>query len=171
MTPEDGPLPHGGALLEAVSARSRLAAVAGSSRSPLRGPSGEPAPVSVTVSTGESIALLPLAQEICRRYRQEFPDEQERHGEAGQAWCLHDNLYLLAWAVDDADGSLVMQTEVAWLARVLEARAFPLDRLVRDLDIAADVVRDRLASAFSGRVARVLARAAAYVRSRDTFLE
>ena len=123
------------------------------------------------MSSGESIALMPLAEEICRRYRHEYPDEQERYGDAGQAWCLHDNLYLLSWAVDDADGSPVMQTEVAWLARVLESRAFPLDRLARDLDIGADVVRHQLASAFSGKIARVLAQAATYVMSRDTFLD
>jgi hypothetical protein len=31
---------------------------------------------------------------------------------------------------------------VTWLAGVLGARDFPLDRLARDLEIAADVVRD-----------------------------
>lgn len=123
------------------------------------------------MSTGETIALLPLAQEICRRYSSEFPDEQERYGDAGQAWCLHDNLYLLAWAVDDADGSRMMQTEVAWLARVLETRGFPLARLARTLEIATDVVLRQVVAGSSGpKIARVLAKAAVYVQSRDTFL-
>jgi hypothetical protein len=127
--------------------------------------------VSVTTSSHETIALLPLAQEICRRYLLEFPDESERYGQAGQAWCLHDNLYLLAWAVDDADGALVMQTEVAWLARVLEARAFPLERLVRNLEIAAVVTRDQLRSTSSEKIARCLMQSAAYVSSRGTFID
>ncbi|RYC14866.1 hypothetical protein [Nocardioides zhouii] len=123
------------------------------------------------MSSGESIALLPLAQDICRRYRLEFPDEQDRYGQAGEAWCIHDNLYLLSWAVDDVDGSLVMESEVVWLARVLEARAFPLPRLARNLDLAAEVVRGQSTSAAAPRIARVLAGAAAFVRSRDTFLD
>lgn len=32
-----------------------------------------------------------MAQEICRRYHNEFTDENERYGPAGRAWCLHDN--------------------------------------------------------------------------------
>ncbi len=137
----------------------------------LQPPSGERAPESVTTSSGETIALLALAHEICRRYVEEFPDEQARYGDAGQAWCLHDKLYVLSWAVDDADGALDMQSEVAWLARVLEARDFPLERLARSLDIAADVVRDQMMSGSAGKIATVLTRAASYVRSRDTFLD
>jgi hypothetical protein len=127
--------------------------------------------VSVTTSSDETIALLPLAEETCRRYALEFPDESERYGEAGQTWCLHDNLYLLAWAVDDVDGSRVMQTEVAWLAGVLEARAFPLERLARNLEIAAAVTRDQLTSPLSAKIVRCLQQAAAYVSSRGTFVD
>ena len=89
---------------------------------------------------GTAIDMRPLAREICARYQSEFPDEQERYGDAGIEWCLHDNLYLLAWAFQDArDGTLRLDDQAAWLARVLAAREFPVARLVRDLEIAAEV--------------------------------
>ena len=103
-------------------------------------PSGAPAPASVAGPDGE-VALEQIAREICRRYRLEFPDEAERYGDAGVAWCVHDNQYLLAWAIADVHAEHVdLLTQVAWLARVLGARDFPLDRLARDLVIAAEVV-------------------------------
>jgi len=84
--------------------------------------------------------LAPLAYEICRRYRAEFPDEQERYGDAGIAWCVHDTQYLLAWAVLDLDLKGHFAESVTWLARLLAARDFPLDRLARDLELAAEAV-------------------------------
>ena len=38
------------------------------------------------------------------RYRAEFPDEEERYGDAGNAWCVHDNQHILNWAYQDAPG-------------------------------------------------------------------
>lgn len=137
---------------------------------PLRPPSGEDPPASVTMGNGDEIDLQPLAQEICRRYREEFPDERVRYGDAGQAWCLHDNLYLLSWAFDDAMGYLVMKTEVAWLAGVLEARDFPLERLARNLVIAADVLSTELPASSAGKVSKVLVRSATFVSTHGTFL-
>ena len=34
------------------------------------------------------------------------------------------------------------EERVAWLARILAARDFPLERLARNLEIAADVMRE-----------------------------
>lgn len=119
---------------------------------------------------GEPLALTPLAQEICRRYRQEFPDEAERYGDAGNAWCVHDNLHLLNWGIEALNGYVDMRHEVQWLASVLEARDFPIDRLARNLDLGADVVLGEVGAAPGERLAGVLADAAAFVRSRDTFL-
>ena len=133
-------------------------------------PGGEPPPASVTLDAGDPIDLPPLAEEICRRYQLEFPDEQTRYGDTGMAWCVHDNQYLLCWGAEAADGYLDMSQQVAWLASVLEARDFPLDRLARDLEIGADVVRDRLTPDVAGPLADVLTEAAGYVRSRQTFL-
>lgn len=125
----------------------------------------------MTTDSGESIDLRGLAEEIARRYVHEFPDEQARYGDAGRAWCIHDNQYLLAWSADAADGYLDMRRQVAWLASILEAREYPLERLVRDLEIGVDVVRERLASGVADAMAGGLADAAAYVRARGTFLD
>lgn len=114
--------------------------------------------------------LEPLAREVCRRYAEEFPDESERYGTAGSAWCIHDNQYLLSWAADSVQGLVDMRQQVGWLASVLEARDFPLARLARNLDLAAAVTRDRVAGHGGERLAAVLADAAAFVRSRSTFL-
>jgi hypothetical protein len=58
-------------------------------------PSGAPPPVTAELRDGEALDLRALAEEICRRYRDEFPDEEERYGDAGVAWCVHDNQHLL----------------------------------------------------------------------------
>jgi len=131
-------------------------------------PSGQPPPVRAELADGTAVDLAALAAEICDRYRAEYPDEEERYGEAGMLWCRHDNQHLLNWAVLHTLEYVSMDEQVAWLAKVLEAREFPLDRLARDLDVAAEVVRARVAG--SDAVAGVLTGAAAMVRSRATFL-
>jgi hypothetical protein len=131
-------------------------------------PSGQPPPRAATLAGGIELDLEALAAEVCARYRAEYPDEQERYGEAGHLWCLHDNQHLVNWAALHTQGYVVLDEQVAWLAKVLEARAFPLDRLARDLDIAAEVVRAHVAS--GAAVADALSGAAAMVRSRPTFL-
>jgi len=126
----------------------------------LRPPSGTPPPERVEID-GRRFDLRGLAGEIAERYYAEFPDEAERYGAAGEDWCRHDNQWVLRWAVDDAaghDGNLDHQ--VSWLARVLRARDFPLERLVRSLQIAADVVEpDGLGSASAGVAQRLRAAA------------
>ena len=90
---------------------------------------------------GDTLALVSLATEISRRFHAEFPDEVERYGDAGREWCIHDNQWLLSWAAEDLEvGGAHFASNVRWLARVLRARNYPVDRLGRDLEIAADVV-------------------------------
>jgi hypothetical protein len=133
----------------------------------LRRPSGTPPPSSARIADAV-VALPPLADAICRRYRDEFPDEIERYGEAGYEWCLHDNQWLLSWAVTDVLGGLDLREQVAWLARVLHARGFPLERLVRDLQSAADVVAEGAFGDASDAVAARLAGAAQSVTAPPT---
>lgn len=134
-------------------------------------PSGYPPPTSASLGAGKPLDLLSLSQEICRRYRQVFPDEAARFGDAGYAWCIHDNQHLLNWGASAVLGYLEMNAEVSWLAKVLESRDFPLDRLARNLDIGAEVVLDLVSGTPGEQLAGVLADAAAHVRSRDTFLD
>ena len=110
------------------------------SRPRLAPPGGAAAPIDVQGPDGRTVDVRELAREVCRRYRAEFPDEDERYGEAGRAWCVHDNQYILHWALLDARGTTRLRDQVAWLARVLAARDFPLERLARDLEICAEVV-------------------------------
>jgi hypothetical protein len=133
-------------------------------------PSGDTPPALAWLEGSEALDLNSLAREICRRYRQEFPDEQIRYGDAGNAWCVHDNQYLLSWGAEAVNGFLEMEDEVGWLASVLEARKFPLERLARDLDIGAEVVLGSVGGAPGERLAGVLEEAAAFVRSRESFL-
>ena len=136
----------------------------------LEPPSGQPPPTEARLGDGDPIDLAAVAREICRRYRAEYPDEAERYGDAGNAWCVHDNQHLLNWAVGSANGYVDFEREVGWLARVLEARDFPLDRLARNLDIAAEVAREQVGGAPGERLAEVLAAGGAFVRSHETFL-
>jgi hypothetical protein len=134
-------------------------------------PSGQPPPTEARLAGGDPLDLAALAREICRRYRAEYPDEAERYGDAGNAWCVHDNQHLLNWAAGRVNGYVDFEREVAWLARVLEARDFPLGRLARNLDIGADVVREQVGGERGGRLGGVLAGGAAFVRGRESFLE
>ena len=134
---------------------------------PLRRPSGDPPPSSEELPDGTTLQLVPLAEEVCRRYRAEHPDEATRYGPAGVAWCVHDTLYVLDWAVLELTGDADLKDEVDWLGRVLQARDFPIDRLARNLDIVAEVVAERV-DAWGGQLASVLNDAAGYVRA--TFL-
>jgi len=130
-----------------------------------RPPSGRPAPDRAILMGGEApIDLVALAEEVCRRYREEFPDEQERYGEAGLAWCVHDNQHVLAWAVGARNGYVDLNRELGALARTLEEREFPVERLARDLDIGAEVVRERLSGA-ERAIADDLEAGARFVRS------
>ena len=103
-------------------------------------PSGAPPPQAVRLDGDRVVALGPLVDAIADRYYDEYPDEVERYGPVGREWCVHDNLYLLAWAYAAQRGDMRFDEQVLWLARVLHSRDFPLDRLAHDLQIAADVV-------------------------------
>ena len=105
-------------------------------------PSGAEAPVDVHAPDGAPVDVRELALKVCARYYLEFDDEEARYGHAGRAWCVHDNQYLISWALLDVRGVTKLDEQVAWLARVLHAREFPLDRLRRDLELAADVVEE-----------------------------
>ena len=136
---------------------------------PLRPPEGgEEAPrISSPLAGGDTLDLVALATAICERYTAEYPDERERYEDAGIAWCVHDNQHLLNWATESVIGELDIRQEVAWLATILESRDFPIDRLARGLDIAADVVLDRVDGAGGGELSTVLADTAGFVRSGD----
>src|SRR4051795_12216666 len=129
-------------------------------------PSGSPAPSSVELA-GQEIALAPLAQSVAERYFHEFPEDLERYGDAARAWETHDTSHCLQWAILDAEGLADLGCEIDWLAGILEARGFPLEHLARNLELAADVVDQRL-GATGKAVALRLRAAAAAVRESNS---
>src|SRR5688572_30246266 len=77
-------------------------------------PTGAAAPLEVPAPDDSVVDLRSLAKQVCARYRSEFSDEQERYGDAGQAWCVHDNQYILHWAILDARGTTTLHDQIAW---------------------------------------------------------
>jgi hypothetical protein len=107
-------------------------------------PSGQEPPHSAPRMDGTLLNLDPFAREVCDRYFELFPDHIEHYGAAGDAWCVHDSLYLFAWAIEDLEwNETVLIQQVLWLARVLSAREFPVLRLAQHLELAAAVARFR----------------------------
>ena len=134
-------------------------------------PSGAPPPATASLRDGRTVDLRALAERICARYRAEFPDEHERYGDAGMAWCVHDNQYIVNWAVIEASGYGGFERQLAWLAGILETRDFPLERLARNLEIGAEVAREQVGGARGDGLAAAMAGGAAFVRSKPTFLD
>lgn len=126
-------------------------------------PSGWPPPTEARLGAA-TVALPPLAAATAERYFERFPEDLERYGDAARAWELHDTLHLLHWAIGDVEGYVDMLHHVAWLAGVLAARDFPLEHLAANLELAADVVEDRLDQ--GAPVAERLRAAAISVRTR-----
>jgi hypothetical protein len=120
-------------------------------------PSGAQAP-----EEAGDLDLRAMAAEVTERYGHEFPDEDERYEpKVWRAWCRHDTQYLLMWAYLDAQSTARLDDQVGWLARVLGARDFPLDRLARTLELTADVAaehgRDDMADGLRAATGVVLA--------------
>jgi hypothetical protein len=124
-------------------------------------PSGWPPPAQATLA-GERVDLVALAEAVADAYFDRFPEDLERYGDAARAWELHDTRHLLSWAVGDVEGLVDLERQVAWLARVLAGRDFPLEHLAVNLELAADVVAARLGG--GDAVAARLRDAAALVR-------
>ena len=131
-------------------------------------PGGMPPPTAVTTPSGAALDLEALATQACSAYDAEFSDERERYGPAGMQWCRHDNQHLLNWAALSLGSGLDFEQQLAWLARVLETRGFPLARLARNLEILAATVA-RVHPEERALHARLLA-GSELVRSRGTFI-
>jgi hypothetical protein len=132
-------------------------------------PSGMPPPETVTGPHGAELDLVAIARDTCAVYDAEFPDERERYGPAGPDWCRHDCQHLLNWAVLSLTEALDFEAQLAWLARVLEMRDFPISRLARCLEMLAQAVRESTPS--EPHVADRLDAGAAFVASRTSFLD
>jgi hypothetical protein len=131
-------------------------------------PSGWPPPADAQLGTA-TLALGPLAEAVADRYFEAHPEDLERYGaDIARAWEVHDTRYVLSWAIGDVEGRVDLQRQIAWLARILEARDFPLGHLADNLELAGAVVAE---SVDGGEpVAERLQAAAALVRGTPSFL-
>jgi hypothetical protein len=125
-------------------------------------PGGMPPPAEARLPGGRVVELAQAAEEICRRYAAEFADEEARYGEAWMPWCRHDNQHILNWAAEDVAGFNDLDRHLDWLYDLLEARGFPVERIPRNVELGADVLRER----GEADVADRLARAAEGLRTR-----
>lgn len=128
-------------------------------------PSGHPPPEGAATPHG-TVDLVALAAETTQRYREQRPHEEAEYGPGvWEAWCRHDTQHLLAWGFSDVhDGLVDLLDQVGWLAGVLASREYPVERLAFGLDLAAEVVAERLGDT---AVAARLREAAAAVRDGD----
>lgn len=102
---------------------------------------GTPPPDTAELPAGTTLFLAPLAHEIARRYFEEFPDDVDRYGDTGFAWCVHDTQYLLSWLAQDArHGGGIFESQLVWLADLVAARAYPVERLERHLELVGEVL-------------------------------
>jgi hypothetical protein len=125
-------------------------------------PSGVNPPQTFELEDGTQVDLGPLASQLCELYYEIYPDDLERYGAAGQAWCDHDSRYLLAWALEDARAETVDCVEqVQWLGRVLANRSFPIERLARHVELTGTVARNSSLGEIGDRAAARLSEAAA----------
>ena len=128
-----------------------------SARGPVERPSGMPPPSTVALSDGRTVDLATLASEITALHLARHPEDRERYGpELAEAWCQHDNQHMLAWALADLD----LGGQLAWLARLLDARGYPVRNLIDCVGACAEVV-DRRLSGSAGAQAADRLRAAA----------
>ena len=117
-----------------------------------------PPPDRAQLPGGGELELEPVAREICSRYYGEYDDEDGRYGQRGRAWCVHDNRHIVHWAALDLSKYTDLDAQLEWLGRLLHARDFPMDRFVRNLELASAVVGEQGGDA--GVVSERLARAA-----------
>jgi hypothetical protein len=124
-------------------------------------PSGVNPPQTFELEDGTEVDLGPLASQLCELYYDIYPDDLERYGAAGRAWCEHDSLYLLAWGLEDARaGTVDCVEQIQWLGRVLANRAFPIERLARHVELTAAVMRNSGLGEVGGRAATRMSQAA-----------
>lgn len=126
-------------------------------RAPLDRPSGMAPPSEAILPDGQAVDLAPLAREVTELHLTRHPEDRERYGaELAEAWCRHDNQHILGWAISDLD----LDGQLAWLARVLDARDYPVRNLIDSVSVCAEVVDRRVSGPDGTQVAERLRAAA-----------
>jgi hypothetical protein len=125
-------------------------------------PSGMPPPTSAATPAGERVELVPLAEAVAVRHLDQHPEDVARYGrDLAWQWCVHDMQHVLAWAISDQD----FEGQLTWLARVLDARDYPVNNLVDCTLTAADVVEAQVPGRDGREVAQRMRAAADTLRT------
>jgi hypothetical protein len=120
-------------------------------------PSGMPPPTVAPLPDGSSVELKPLAERITDAHLARHPEDVERYGaELARVWGVHDNQHLLNWAIGDID----LEGQAKWLARVLDARGYPVANLVDNLMTGAGIVAGEIPGSIGETVAERMRSAA-----------
>ena len=124
-------------------------------------PSGMPPPSVAMFPDGTAVELRRLAQKIADAHLRRHPEDVERYGaELAREWATHDHQHILAWAAGDLD----LDGQLAWLARVLDARGYPVENFLDSLAIAAETLERELDTDAAREVSSRLRAAAARLR-------
>ena len=119
-------------------------------------------PATVMTATGETVELVPLAEEVTRRHLARHQEDVTRYGhELAWEWCVHDMQHVLAWAIADQE----FRGQLAWLARLLDARDYPVNNVFDCVVTAAEVVGQELPPEVGPAVAARMRQAADALRS------
>jgi hypothetical protein len=87
---------------------------------------------------------MALAESVTARLLAEHPELDERYGERGRAFGVHDTAYQIAWIVNavELDAPQRLRTDMVWLRDVLAARHFPIPVLRRNFELAIAICAD-----------------------------
>jgi hypothetical protein len=89
--------------------------------------------------------VLAAAEEATVRFAVAHPEMDERYGERGRAYAVHDNAYLVAWVQNAVELKApdTLRRNLRWLLDLLVAREFPRDWFLESLDIVTAVMLER----------------------------
>ncbi len=105
---------------------------------------GATAPPAHATLAGEVVDFAPIIDIVAHRYFAEGHPHGNVPELLARRWHAHDTAYLLQWAIDDVAGYGSLERELRWLADVLSSRDFPLDGLVVNLEVMAEVIEFNL---------------------------
>lgn len=113
---------------------------------------------------GEEVNLVVLAELVSERHLERHPEDAEAYGlDLAWRWAVHDNQHILQWAIEDRD----LEGQLAWLARLLGARGYPVPNLLDNVLTGAAALEDRLPGGAGPVVAARMRAAAAAVAAAD----